>query len=161
MNSLDIMHGCGNCLTPVIRRQLSSNLGNCSAIKKFLWQLWRHAQSLHGLLVQNWRCQCKHIHRVHLLLHHQRNIKQIEFNFRFLFSSSLGAGSVSWDWKELNALRIDHNASCEEVSLYLQSQYRRHLSRIRFQNPRCTIRVFRRYPLALKSVGRMQYLSLR
>ncbi|KAF6234848.1 hypothetical protein HO173_007068 [Letharia columbiana] len=88
-----------------------------SAVKKILWKIWRHAASLHDLLGQAWCCQCKHLHRACLLLHHETNVKRIEFSICFLYAPNLVADRCPWRWKEVNAQHINHDISESNMSL--------------------------------------------
>ena len=57
-------------------------------LTKAMCSLWRHATCLHGLLEQAWGCQCKHMHRIHLLLYSRANVEQIEYSVCFMYNPS-------------------------------------------------------------------------
>jgi len=56
-----------------------------SAVNRGLWQFWRHADRLYGLLTQSWRCDCKTLHQANLLLQH-RTTSKVDFRIMFIYA---------------------------------------------------------------------------
>lgn len=94
------------------RRQIKNSI-----VKKSLWKVWRHAANLHNLLGQAWCCQCRHMHRACLLLHHETNLERIEFSICFLYAPSPVAHRCPWSWKEVNAQHIGHDVPEADLSV--------------------------------------------
>ena len=76
-------------------------------MNKLVWKFWRHAATLHALIDEAWCCQCRHLHRIQLLLHRVTSTEHIEFGIRFLYALTLTSGSLPWIWKSTNAQHIE------------------------------------------------------
>ena len=77
-----------------------------SMIAKAVCRVWRHATSLHELLEQAWCCQCKHMHRVHLLLRHETNLERIEYSVCLMYTVNMFPSSP-WNCVEVTAQRME------------------------------------------------------
>ena len=77
-----------------------------SMLTKAMCGLWRHATSLHGLLEQAWGCQCKHMHRIHLLLYSRANVEQIEYSVCFMYTPST-LPSYPWTCMEVAVQHVE------------------------------------------------------
>ena len=88
-----------------------------SLISKLIWKIWAHAATLHSLLNQAWCCQCKHLHRMRLQLHHRLDIEAIEYDLCFIYASQPSSGMSPWRWKATNARRLEQELSEQSISL--------------------------------------------
>ena len=88
-----------------------------SLVNKLVWKFWRHAAILHALIDEAWCCQCRHLHRVQLLLHRVTSTEHIEFGIGFLYALTLTSGSLPWIWKSTNAQHIDDVAQDGSLTL--------------------------------------------
>jgi len=86
------------------------------SVQKAVWKLWRHAAHLHRLLEQAWCCQCKHMHRIRLLLHHELKAESIEYYICFLYTANLET-RLPWTWVEAKAKPTDRNPDGEDFVL--------------------------------------------
>ena len=77
-----------------------------STITKAMCKLWRHAASLHRSLEQAWGCPCKHMHRLHLLLHSASNVGQIEYSVCFMYTLN-PLPSCPWTCIEVTARHVE------------------------------------------------------
>ena len=87
-----------------------------SMVDKASWKLWRHAAALHRLLQQAWSCQCKHMHRIYLLLQAQSNCERAEYGIFFFYTGKV-IPSLPWTGIDVKAQRVRSPIGGGEVTL--------------------------------------------
>lgn len=71
-----------------------------SGVGNGLVRFWHYAKSLHALLQQAWRCDCKNLHYASLFLRHHTS-PDVAFKIQFNFSQSAGRpSSAPWTSQE-------------------------------------------------------------
>ncbi|KAF7509029.1 hypothetical protein GJ744_008424 [Endocarpon pusillum] len=80
-----------------------------SMVSETLWRFWRNAKSLYILLTQAFCCSCKQYHLAQLLLRHQTDVGQAEFQIRLLYSAEDSISSELWALKEVIIKRVNND----------------------------------------------------
>ena len=105
-------------------KQARMSSGEDCTLSKITRSFWRHAAIFHDLLGQSWCCQCKHLHHLHLLLHQETNIKQVEFGIWISYNPlAIDSGNASpWGWKDIIAHYVETETSNETCASLLPTK---------------------------------------